>query len=119
MSIHIGYTIAMISLSKQVGRRIKELREARNIKQFELAEFLEIEPTNLSKIENGAYLPREDKLRKIASYLNVEIRDLFDVEHIKTRDDLLKSISSILEKSNDDELIFYYKILKSYKELAL
>ena len=62
-----------ISLSQQVGRRIKELREAQNVKQFELAEFLGIEPTNLSKIENGVYLPREDKLRKIALKLNVEI----------------------------------------------
>ena len=108
-----------LSLSKQVGRRIKELREARNIKQFELAEHLEIEPTNLSKIENGVYLPREDKLRKIASVLQVEIKDLFDVDHVRTRSELMNSISSILDNLNNQELMFYYKILKSYKELKL
>lgn len=107
------------SLSEQVGRRIKELREARNIKQFELAEQLNIEPTNLSKIENGVYLPREDKLRKIASVLQVEIKDLFDVEHIQTRHEVMSSISSILDNLNNQELIFYYKILKSYKEMKL
>lgn len=106
-----------MNLSKQVGRRIKELREARNIKQVELAEYLEIEPTNLSKIENGVYLPREDRLRKIASKLSVEIKDLFDVGHIQKRDELLTLIFDILNSSADNELMFYYKILKSYKEL--
>lgn len=106
-----------LNLSKQVGRRIKELREAQGIKQVELAEFLEIEPTNLSKIENGVYLPREDKLRKIAKRLDVEIKDLFDVEHIQKRDDLINSISNILNSSSDRELRFYYKVLKSYKEI--
>ncbi|MBO6087101.1 helix-turn-helix transcriptional regulator [bacterium] len=106
-----------MNLSKQVGRRIKELRESKNIKQVELAEFLEIEPTNLSKIENGVYLPREDKLRKIAGKLNVEIKDLFDIEHIKDRENLIKSISNIINSSSDNELMFYYKVLKSYKEI--
>ena len=106
-----------MNLSKQVGKRIKELREAQNMKQVELAEFLEIEPTNLSKIENGVFLPREDKLRKIASKLDVEIKDLFDVEHIKERNDLINSISNILNSSSDNELMFYYKVLKSYKEI--
>jgi len=106
-----------VSLSKQVGKRIKEIRESKNIKQFELAEYLDIEPTNLSKIENGVYFPREDKLKKIASFLNVEIKDLFDVEHIKNRKILLESISTMLNDLNDKELMYYYKILKSFKEL--
>lgn len=105
------------SLSKQVGKRIKELREARDIKQFQLAEFLDMEPTNLSKIENGNFLPREDKLRKIAQFLQVEINDLFDVKHILSRKKLIDSISNILNSLNDKELMFYYKILCSYKEL--
>ena len=108
-----------MNLSKQVGKRIKELREAQNMKQVELAEFLEIEPTNLSKIENGVYFPREDKLRKIASKLNVEIKDLFDIDHIQKRSDILNSISNILNNCNDNELAFCYKVLKSFKEFKL
>ncbi len=107
----------VLSLSEQVGKRIKELREAQNIKQFELAEKLDIEPTNLSKIENGVYLPREDKLKKIAYVLNVEIKDLFDIDHIKSRKELINSISEIINNLNDNELMFYYKVLKSHREL--
>ena len=106
------------NLSKQVGKRIKELRKSRKIKQVELANYLEIEPTNLSKIENGAYLPREDKLKKIAKILNVQIKDLFDVEHIQERNTLINSISNIINSSNDKELMFYYMVLKSYKEIV-
>lgn len=104
-------------LSKQVGKRIKELRESRNIKQYQLAELINMEPTNLSKIENGVYLPREDKLRKIALILNVEIKELYDVGHIMTRQNTIKSINEIVSKLDNNELSFFYKILKSYKEL--
>ena len=104
-------------LTKQVGKRIKELREARKIKQFELAEMIDVEPTNLSKIENGVYFPREDKLRKITKALNVEIKDLFDVEHIQAKEDLIQNIINILLDSKENELSFFYKVIKSYKEL--
>ena len=105
------------SLAIKVGKRIKELRESKNIKQFELAEYINIEPTNMSKIENGVYLPREDKLRKIASVLQVEIRDLFDVEHIRSREELIFAIEAMLPELDNKELKFFYKSLKFYKEI--
>ena len=43
----------MISISMLLGKRIKELRESKNIKQVTLADMIDIEPTNLSKIEKG------------------------------------------------------------------
>ena len=105
-------------LTKQVGRRIKELRESRNIKQFELAEAIDMEPTNLSKIENGVYFPRENKLKKIAKILDVEIKDLFDVNHIQSSEELMQSILDMLNNSKDKELSFFYQVIKSYKELT-
>lgn len=105
-------------LTKKVGKRIKELRESKGIKQFELAEKIDIEPTNLSKIENGVYLPREDKLFKIANVLEIEIKELFDVGHVKKREDILEEIENILQNSKDNELAFFYRFLKSYKELV-
>ena len=57
----------MSTLSMQVGKRIKELREARNLKQVELAELIDMEATNLSKLEKGAHLPKEEKQNHISS----------------------------------------------------
>ena len=52
----------MSNLSEQLGKRISEIRKARGIKQSELAELIDIEATNLSKIERGIHLPKIDKI---------------------------------------------------------
>ena len=54
----------MGNLSKKVGRRIKQLRESLKIKQFELAEMLDMEPSNLTRIESGYQMPKEEKSGK-------------------------------------------------------
>ncbi len=104
------------TLSKKVGKRIKELRERAGLKQFELAEKLEMEPTNLSKIENGVFIPREEKLYKIANSLNVEIKDLFDIDHIDSNENIIQKISQYLTLLDNKDLVFFYKILKVFVE---
>lgn len=101
----------------QVGKRIKELREAKGMKQVELADLIDMEATNLSKLEKGVHLPKEDNLNKITNALNVEIKDLFDFGHIKTKQELVNDINTIFEQSTLEEMQFFYKILMSYKEL--
>ena len=70
----------MSTLSIQVGKRIKELREAKGMKQIELANLIDMEATNLSKLEKGVHLPKKDNLNKITNALGVEIKDLFDLD---------------------------------------
>lgn len=107
----------MSTLSMQVGKRIKELREAKGMKQVELADLIDMEATNLSKLEKGVHLPKEDNLNKITNALNVEIKDLFDFGHIKTKQELVNVINTIFEQSTLEEMQFFHKILMSYKEL--
>ena len=107
----------MSTLSMQVGKRIKELREAKGMKQVELADLIDMEATNLSKLEKGVHLPKEDNLNKITNALGVEIKDLFDFGHIKTKEELVDDINSIFEQSTLEEMQFFHKILMSYKEL--
>lgn len=49
----------MSTLSMQVGKRIKELREAKGMKQVELADLIDMETTNLSKLEKEVHLPKK------------------------------------------------------------
>lgn len=107
----------MSTLSMQVGKRIKELREARKMKQVELAELIDMEATNLSKLEKGVHLPKEENLNKITNALNVDIKDLFDFGHLKTQEELVRDINSIFEQSSLEEMQFFHKILMAYKEL--
>ncbi len=107
----------MSTLSIQVGKRIKELREARKMKQIELAELIDMEATNLSKLEKGVHLPKEENLNKITKALKVDIKDLFNFGHLKTKEELVQEINNIFEQSTLEEIQFFHKILMSYKEL--
>ena len=107
----------MGELSKKIGKRIKELREANNIKQFELAEMLEMEPSNLTRIENGYQFPKEENLSKIASKLNVDEKELFNFSHIKTKKELINLINKTISNFDDKKLQAAYKLINTLKEI--
>ena len=105
----------MGELSKKVGKRIKDIREKAGIKQYALAEKLNMEPSNLTRIENGNQLPKEENLIKIAEVLNVEIKDLFtfpNEETIKFKQDKIKSL---VDDFRENEIEFLYNFVKLYK----
>lgn len=101
----------MGDISKKLGLRIKELREKRGLTQLKLADALNMEASNLSKIERGVQIPKEESLEKFAEVFDVDIKDLFDYEHFVDRKVLIKKINTLLDNINDDELRRYYKIL--------
>lgn len=68
----------MLSVRVLFGRRIKQLRKAKEMTQEELAETAGFIPGHISDIERGLYGPRFDGLEKLAEALGVPIRDLFD-----------------------------------------
>lgn len=113
----VCYEVNMATLSVLLGNRIREIRESKNIKQNKLAEMLNIEPTNLSKLEKGVHLPKEETINKLAEALGCNLQDLFNFEHFKNRDDLIQSIDRILHNAKTEELQYFYKMLTAYKEL--
>lgn len=68
----------MGEISKKLGKRIKELRERKKLTQLVFAEMVNMESSNISKIERGIQIPKEESLIKIAKALNVTVKDLFD-----------------------------------------
>ena len=102
-------------LSKKVGRRIKKIREANKIKQYALAEMLGMEPSNLTRIESGLQLPKEENLLKIADILHVEVKDLFEFDNEESIDTIKDKIIKIISKLEQKEIEFVYNFLKLYK----
>ncbi len=98
-------------ISKKLGQRIKELRESKNISQLKLAEELNMEASNLSKIERGIQIPKEESLIKLANALNVSIKDLFDYDHFIDKEELINKINLMLKSVDTKTLQKYYKIL--------
>lgn len=107
----------MGQLSKKVGKRIKEIRESLNIKQYELAEKLEMEPSNLTRIESGYQKPKEENLTKIADILGVKEMDLFDFGDVNSKTELISKIDEILQQSSEAEINYFYKLLLGFKRL--
>ncbi len=101
----------MGEIARKLGLRIKELREKQGLTQLKLAEILDMEASNLSKIERGIQIPKEESLENISSVLNVDVKELFNYTHIVNKKDLISKINILLENSNEETLQRYYRIL--------
>ena len=107
----------MNSLKTKFGKRLKELRKSRGMTQEQMAEFINIEPPNLSKIECGMHFPQPEKLEKIALALNIEVQELFDFEHLQKKQTLIKNINDILLSLDIKKVELVYKFVKNLKIL--
>ena len=62
-----------------IGRKIKELRESKNISLQDLCDLCDFEKPNLVRIEKGRTNPTLWTLSKISSALKIELKDIVDV----------------------------------------
>jgi len=104
----------MSKLSVLVGKRIREIRELKNIKQNKLAELIDFEPTNLSKIEKGVHLPKEETINKLTDALGCSVKDLFDFEHLKNPLILKQEMISAI-KNDEVDIILLYKLFQAIR----
>lgn len=105
----------MATLKLKFGKRVKELRKSKGLTQEQIAELINIEPPNVSKMENGLHFPQPDKIEKIAKALDVTVQDLFDFEHLIKKQDLLKYIESTIKTLETNDLEFVYKFIYNLK----
>lgn len=104
-----------MGIKKDLGKKIKRMRQNRGLTQEQLAEAVEISQRTLSGIEIGENFVTADTLDKIMSALNATSGELFAVEHLKSSSELIKEISSDIKKFSKDpeKLEILYKVTKS------
>ena len=100
-----------MSLKKDFGKRLKELRQKRGLTQFQLAEKVEIDPKHLSHIETGRSFPKADLIEKFADVLSVEYNAFFNVQQLKSKEDIISEINFLLNNSNDEKLRIIYNFI--------
>ena len=100
----------MGEIARKLGLRIK-VREKQGLTQLKLAEILDMEASNLSKIERGIQIPKEESLENISNALKVDVKELFNYTHIINRQELISKITALLENTNEETLQRYYRIL--------
>lgn len=68
----------VVSLRKQFGSRVRELRKATGISQEAFADRCGFARSYMSRVERGVGNPSLDAIETIAAALNVEAKELFD-----------------------------------------
>ena len=101
----------MSELKKLLGKRIREIRVARNLTQEDLSELTDIGASSISKIESGHFHPTDENLERIAKALKVEPYRLYMFNHQKDTKELLQDIQTMLNKATDEEINLAYKVL--------
>jgi len=105
---------AKMTLSEQIGYRIRELRTHYNngegISQDTLANELGVAANTISRWETGVYTPSIDDLTKLARFFAVSIKSFFPADGTESVDDDLLSLlraAKHLNPNDVEELIKY------------
>ncbi len=105
----------MDNTKRLLGKRIKELRKEAGFTQEKLAELIGLETTSLSGIESGRHFPSLPTVEKIAKKLNVELKTLFDFNHLITVDEMKENIINNINRLSDDKVTFIYRFFDGFK----
>lgn len=97
---------------KLFGKRIKELRKQRNLTQEELSEKLGVFQKQIGNIETGTTFTTMANLTKLAEVFDVDIKDLFEFDHQKPREEMVEEINDLMAVSSDEKLKTIYRIIK-------
>lgn len=107
----------MVNFKSGVGSNIKIFRKLANLTQEQLAEKINIDPRQLSKIENGIHFPSCKTLEKVCLALNIKPADLFDFEFDTETESFSKENvkQSYLDKETQKNMLF---VLTEFKKIA-
>ena len=68
----------VLEFRKNIGKRIKEIREAKNLSREDIAFACDFSGSYMGMIERAEYDFKISKLYKVSKALNVDIKELFD-----------------------------------------
>lgn len=87
-----------VTLKKQLGKKVTELRKSQGLSQEKFAELVDISVTSLSQIETGANFPKPETLEKFANVLKINVKDLFNFQEANYNEmakDIIKKVKFI------------------------
>lgn len=96
-----------------LGKRIKELRKTKNLKQEALAEKLNIEPRQLSKLETGRHYPSFETTLKLLEVFNIKFEELMNFGHLQEKKIILEEIKEKICNLDEEKLKITHKFLSA------
>lgn len=101
------------SIKKSIGAKIKAARVNRGLTQSALAEKVDMDEKQLSRLESGKHYPTLKTLLAIANILEMRLADFDDIEEIKTKE--YYTLVEILKASSAEELKKFLKVIKAIR----
>ncbi|MBI5893984.1 MAG: helix-turn-helix domain-containing protein [Deltaproteobacteria bacterium] len=96
------------------GMRMKELRKNQGLSQEQLAEKVDISSKYVSRVEMGYSFPSLDTLEKLASALNVELKDFFEFSHkTPNQKELKETLNTLLKEADEEKTRLLVKIARA------
>ncbi|MBQ8459338.1 helix-turn-helix transcriptional regulator [bacterium] len=104
-----------MNLKKELGAKIKRLRQKKGITQEQLAEMANISTRTLGGIEIGENFMTAQTMEKILECLGVNISELFNAEHLQTTKILVEELHSMINNVRDDrdKIEEIYKVVRA------
>ena len=102
----------MDTVKKKIGNKVRRLRQAKGLKQSELAELVGVEDKTISRIEVGGNYPSLDLLVRMSTALECDL-----TEFVNINDRIVDSLNEI--SMSDIEIVkkFVSVIEKKIKQL--
>lgn len=101
---------------KQLGDRLRDLREARNLKQTDVANALCISNKILSSYERNISIPTLDTLKHLCKFYNVSADYLLEIELV---DENPPAEQPVVLTPEQKHVLAYYERLNSENKEAL
>ncbi|MDL2210294.1 helix-turn-helix domain-containing protein [Desulfovibrio sp. OttesenSCG-928-O18] len=102
--------------SKQLGERIRALREKRSLTQEQLAEKAKISVKHISNIERGAVKASLQYMTAVANALEIPFKDLLEADHLRSHEELLAEIHRLAAYLNQEQAQIVYRMLKMFTD---
>ena len=97
-----------------IAGKIKEARKKALMTQEQLAEQIGISAKQLSRIENGDYIPSLITFLNLIQILNIDIND-FGIKITNNSNAIRDKFLKLVYCMNDDELEFFYGVILNIK----
>lgn len=103
----------MDDLTKRLGGRIRKLRKGRGQTQEQLAQEAGISDKYLSEVERGVSKVSVEVLDKVASALNVELRDLLVLDLDEDRKHIEDYLTRLIKGASDEQLTMLQRVVRA------
>lgn len=104
---------------KQIGDRLRDLRESRNLKQTDVANALNISNKILSSYERNISMPTIDNLKNLCEFYNVSADYLLQIELSKEESAPEEAVAPVVLSSEQKKILSYYERLNTENKEAV